>query len=63
MDVNNKADYREMLKKLHSANLNPGTTKIYVDMKQVKSSLPLAILRMRTLECPTWMPVARYVNQ
>jgi hypothetical protein len=53
MDVDNKANYREMLKKLHSANLNPGTTKIYVDMKQVKSSLPLAILRMRTLECPT----------
>jgi hypothetical protein len=34
MDVDNEADYQEMVKKLHSAN--PGTTKIYVDMKQVE---------------------------
>ena len=34
IDVDNKADYMEMVKKIHARN--PGTTKIYVDMKHIE---------------------------
>ena len=39
IDVDNKADYVEMVKKIHARN--PGPTKIYVDMKHVEK-IPLA---------------------
>ena len=39
IDVDNKADYAEMVKKIHARN--PGTTKIYVDMKHIEK-IPLA---------------------
>lgn len=35
MDVDNEADYKEMVKKIHNME-PPGMIKIYVDMKHVK---------------------------